>query len=74
MACFTDEVRARPLLYVALMAAGVMAAGTGLLVALRYVEQPGPFGEGALGAAGGAMASAGFYRWRKHRSSGSGQA
>ncbi|GGO25570.1 hypothetical protein GCM10011576_48280 [Micromonospora parathelypteridis] len=72
MACSTDGMRARLLFCVALLAAGVMTAGTGLLVALGYVEQPGPFNEAILGALGGAMASAGFHRWRKYRSSGLG--
>lgn len=65
-------MRARLVLCVTLLVAGVMTAGTGLMVALGHVEQPGPFNEAILGAVGGSMAGAGFHRWRKYRSSGLG--
>jgi hypothetical protein len=60
------------LLYPAVLAAGVMTAGAGLMVALGYLEQPGPFNEAILGAIGGGMTGAGFRRWRKCRSPGLG--
>lgn len=70
--CSTDAVRTHLVLSVALLVSGVMAAGAGLVVALGYVEQLGPFNEAILGAMGGGMIVAGLRRWRKHRSSGSG--
>ena len=60
-------MHARLLLCVMLAAAGVMVAGNGLLVALRYIDQPGPFNELILGAVGGGMSGAGIRRWRRHR-------
>ena len=61
-------------LYLVVLAAGVMTAGAGLMVALGYLEQPGPFNQAILGAIGGGMTGAGFRRWRKRRSSVSGHA
>ncbi|MEH0971110.1 hypothetical protein V6U77_08215 [Micromonospora sp. CPCC 205546] len=51
------------------LAAGVLAAGTGLMVALGHIEQPGPLNEAILGAAGGGLTGAGFRGWRKHHTS-----
>jgi hypothetical protein len=59
-------------LYAALLVLGILALGTGLVVALGYIEQPGPFNEGLLGAIGGSMTGAGFRGLRKCRSSISG--
>jgi hypothetical protein len=60
------------LLYLALLTAGVITEGTGLIVALGYMEQPGPLNEALLGAIGGGMTAAGFRRWRRHHSAGLG--
>ncbi|MET7671341.1 hypothetical protein [Micromonospora luteifusca] len=69
--CSTDGMRARLLLCVAMLVVGVLTAGIGLMVAMGFAEQPGPFNAAILGAIGAGIASAGFHRWRKYRSSGS---
>ncbi|MFD6564274.1 hypothetical protein [Micromonospora profundi] len=60
-------MRTRLVLCATVAAVGVMTAGAGLLVALGYIEQPGPFNEATLGAVGGGMLVEGSRRWRKHR-------
>ena len=65
-------MHARLLLCVMLAAAGVMVAGPGLLVAMRYIDQPGPFNEFIFCAVGGGMSRAGIRRWRKRHHLGAG--
>ncbi len=72
MACSTRSVRARLLLLVALLTAGVLTAGIGLMVVMGYVEPAGLFTGGMFGAVGGGMIGAGFRRWRKYRALGLG--